>query len=545
MTKHIFVTGGVCSSLGKGLNAASIGLLLERRGLRVRLQKLDPYVNVDPGTMNPYEHGEVYVTDDGAETDLDLGHYTRFTDAPLNRDSNVTTGSVYQAVIGKERRGEFLGKTVQTIPHVTAEIKSRIRRLDGPDVDVAISEIGGTVGDIEGLAFLEAIRQFGHECGHGNVLYVHLTLLVYVRAAQELKTKPTQHSVGTLRQIGIFPDVLVCRTEVPMEPDHREKVALFCNVEPECVIEELDAKPNIYQIPLMLRKQGLDALICDRLGLPPGRSNLQAWRRMLKALDEPAASVEVAVVGKYISRQSAYESVYEALRHGGIAHRARVDVRRVESEDVEARGAEACLDGVHGVLVPGGFGVRGMEGKIRAVRHAREHGIPYFGICLGMQCAVIEFARNACGLADADSAESRPDTPCPVVSLMEEQKKVSGLGGTMRLGAQPCVLTRGSRARRHYGRREIRERHRHRYEFNNAYRDALTSRGLRCTGLYAEHDLVEIVELEGHPWFVGVQFHPEFLSKPTAPHPLFAGFIGAALAHAGAAGGRQEPLNGR
>jgi CTP synthase len=531
MTKHIFVTGGVCSSLGKGLNSASIGLLLESRGLRVRLQKIDPYVNVDPGTMNPYEHGEVYVTDDGAETDLDLGHYTRFTNALIDRDSNVTTGSVYQAVIEKERRGEFLGKTVQTIPHVTEEIKARIRKLDSPDVDVAITEIGGTVGDIEGLSFLEAIRQFGHDYGHANVLYVHLTLLVYVRAAQELKTKPTQHSVSTLRQIGIFPDILICRSELPMQQDHRDKVALFCNVDPRCVIEELDAKPNIYQIPVMLSDQKLDRIICEKLDLPPGRSDLRAWRRMLRVLDAPAGSTEVAVVGKYISRQSAYESIYEALQHGGIANQARVHIRRVESEDIEARGAAACLDGVHGILVPGGFGMRGMEGKIQAARYARERGIPYFGICLGMQCAVIEFARNVCGLAGADSTEARPDTPHPVISLMEEQKKVTGLGGTMRLGAQPCVLTRGSRARRHYGHREVRERHRHRYELNNEYRDVLAEHGLRCTGLFAEHDLAEIVELDDHPWYVGVQFHPEFRSRPTTPHPLFAGFIEAAVAH--------------
>jgi len=529
MTKHIFVTGGVCSSLGKGLNSASIGLLLESRGLRVRLQKIDPYVNVDPGTMNPYEHGEVYVTDDGAETDLDLGHYTRFTNALIDRDSNITTGSVYQTVIDKERQGRFLGKTVQMIPHVTEEIKARIRRLDDPAVDVAITEVGGTVGDIEGLAFLEAIRQLGHECGPGNVLFVHLTLLVYVRAAQELKTKPTQHSVSTLRQIGIFPDILICRTEVPMQQEHRDKVALFCDVDPRCVIEELDAKPNIYQIPVMLREQKLDRLICRKLALPARRSDLRAWRRMLRVLDDPTCSTEVAVVGKYISRQSAYESIYEALQHGGIANQARVRIRRVESEDIEARGAPACLDGVHGVLVPGGFGDRGMEGKIEAARYARERGIPYFGICLGMQCAVIEFARNVCGLAGANTTEAQADAPHPVISLMEEQKKVTGLGGTMRLGAQPCALVRGSRARRHYGRKVIHERHRHRYELNNAYRDALADAGMRSTGLFAEHDLVEIVELDDHPWFVGVQFHPEFKSKPTSPHPLFAGFIEAAI----------------
>jgi CTP synthase len=531
MTKHIFVTGGVCSSLGKGLNSASIGLLLESRGLNVRLQKIDPYVNVDPGTMNPYEHGEVYVTDDGAETDLDLGHYTRFTNAPVNRDSNVTTGSVYQAVIEKERRGDFLGKTVQTIPHVTEEIKARIRKLDGPDVDAAITEIGGTVGDIEGQAFLEAIRQFGQEYGPGNVMYIHLTLLVYVRAAQELKTKPTQHSVGTLRQIGIFPDVLICRTEKPMGRDHAEKLSLFCNVPRECVIEELDAKPNIYQIPIMLQDQHLDELICRKLGLEARQTDLTEWRKMLAILDNPEHSVEVAVVGKYISRQSAYESIYAALEHGGIANRSYVRVRRVESEEIESRGAAECLDGVHGVLVPGGFGIRGVEGKVAAAQYARERGLPYFGICLGMQCAVIEFSRNVCGLAGANSTEVDPHTPYPVISLLEEQKRISGLGGTMRLGAQPCLLSPGFVARRHYGQDVVLERHRHRYELNNAYRAQLADRGMASTGTYREHDLVEIVEIRDHPWFVGVQFHPEFKSKPTAPHPLFAGFIEAALRH--------------
>ncbi len=531
MTKHIFVTGGVCSSLGKGLNSASIGLLLESRGLKIRLQKIDPYVNVDPGTINPYEHGEVYVTDDGAETDLDLGHYTRFTNAMVDKDCNVTTGSVYQTVLQRERRGEFLGKTVQMIPHVTDEIKARIRKLDAPDVDVAITEIGGTVGDIEGLPFMEAIRQFGQECGPGNVLYVHLTLLVYLRAAQELKTKPTQHSVGTLRQIGIIPDILICRTEKPMAREHVEKVALFCNVPEECVLEELDAKPNIYQIPVMLREQKLDELICRRLGLETRQTDLKHWREMLDVLDNPDHAVEVAVVGKYISRQSAYESVYAALEHGGIANRSHVRVRRVESEEIEAKGAAECLDGVHGVLVPGGFGGRGIEGKIAAARYARERALPYFGICLGMHCGVIEFSRHTCGLEGANSTEANRDTPHPVISLLEEQRQVEDLGGTMRLGAQPCALEDGSLARRHYGQDVISERHRHRYEFNNAYRDRLAARGMRSTGIYREQDLVEIVEIEDHPWFVGVQFHPEFKSKPTAPHPLFAGFIEAALKH--------------
>jgi CTP synthase len=531
MTKHIFVTGGVCSSLGKGLNSASIGLLLESRGLKVRLQKMDPYVNVDPGTMNPFEHGEVYVTDDGAETDLDLGHYSRFTNAIVNRDCNLTTGSIYRAVLDKERHGDFLGKTVQMIPHVTDEIKAAIRKLDAPDVDVAITEVGGTVGDIEGLPFLEAIRQLGHDYGPGNVLYVHLTLLVYLRAAQELKTKPTQHSVGTLRQIGIVPHILICRTEKPMLPEHANKLALFCNVDRECVIEELDAKPNIYQIPAMLSDQHLDDLIAQKLGLETRKCDLQEWRRMLDVMSNPRQATEVAVVGKYISRQSAYESIYEALQHGGIANQAHVDIRRVESEEIEARGAEACLGGVHGVLVPGGFGMRGIEGKIQAAHYARENGIPYLGICLGMQCAVIEFARNVCGLQGANSTEFDRDTPHPVISLLTEQRHVRDMGGTMRLGAQPCQLAGSSLAHRLYGQDAISERHRHRYELHNAYRERLARHGMLCTGIFPGQDLVEIVEIADHPWFVGVQFHPEFKSKPTAPHPLFAGFIEAALRH--------------
>jgi len=541
MTKHIFVTGGVCSSLGKGLNSASIGLLLESRGLKVRIQKLDPYVNVDPGTMNPYEHGEVYVTDDGAETDLDLGHYRRFTDSELDRRCNATTGSIYQTVLERERRGDFLGKTVQMIPHVTEEIKSRILALDDPDVDVAITEIGGTVGDIEGLPFLEAIRQLAHECGPGNALFIHLTLIVYLRAAQELKTKPTQHSVGTLRQIGIFPDILICRTEKPLAREHVEKVALFCDVEPECVIEELDARPNIYQIPIMLNEQKLDDLICRRLDLNTPAADLGPWRSMLTVLNNPEHVTDVAVVGKYISRQSAYESIYAALEHGGIAHHTHVRVRRVESEEIESRGVAECLGGVHGLLVPGGFGSRGIEGKVAAIRYARQRRLPFFGICLGMQCAVIEFARHVCGLEGAHSAEFADDPPYPVIDLMAEQKDVMNLGGTMRLGAQPCVLAPGSHARAAYGKDVIDERHRHRYEFNNRYLEQLGAAGLLATGRHPDHDLVEIVEVAGHPWFVGVQFHPEFKSKPTAPHPLFAGFVGAALDHQL---GRTDPENG-
>ncbi len=528
MTKHIFVTGGVCSSLGKGLNCAAIGLLLESRGLKVRLQKLDPYVNVDPGTMNPYEHGEVYVTEDGAETDLDLGHYTRFTNAVVDRDCNITTGGIYRNVLAKERRGDFLGKTVQMIPHVTDEIIAAIHKLDAPDVDVAITEIGGTVGDIEALVFLEAIRQFGQEYRRENVLFIHLTLVPYLRAARELKTKPTQHSVATLREIGIFPDILICRTEKPIGEDHIKKIALFCNVDPECVIEELDAKPNIYRIPVMLHNQGLDTLICRRLGLDTPEADLSEWHRMLSRLENPEANVEVAVVGKYISRQSAYESIYEALQHGGLANRTSVQVRRTEAEEIEADGVEKALAGVDGILVPGGFGTRGVEGKIAAARYARRNGIPYFGICLGMQAAVIEFGRNACGLKNANSTELERGTPHPVISLLEEQRDVDDKGGTMRLGAQPCALAEGSKARLAYGQEVVQERHRHRYEFNNAYREKLADCGMLCTGVHAERNLVEVVEIAEHPWFMGVQFHPEFKSKPTAPHPLFAAFIEAA-----------------
>jgi len=534
MTKHIFVTGGVCSSLGKGLNSASLALLLEGRGLTVRIQKLDPYVNVDPGTMNPFEHGEVYVTDDGAETDLDLGHYTRFSNSVLDRDSNATTGSIYKAVLDAERRGDYLGKTVQVIPHITGEIKKRIRALAAPGVDVAITEIGGTVGDIEAESFLEAIRQLHHECGPGNSLFIHLTLVVYLAAAQELKTKPTQHSVGTLRRIGIFPDVLICRTEKPMTPDHIRKISLFCDVDKDCVIEELDAKPNIYQIPVMLQEQNLDEIICRKLNLETPPSDISDWVEMLATVDDIEQEVEIAVVGKYIDIQSAYESIYAALEHGGINNRTNVKVRRIESEEIEEHGADQVLAGVHGVLVPGGFGDRGVEGKIQAVHWARENGVPFFGICLGLQVAVIEYARNVCGLAGAHTNESEEvEVVHPVVDMMTEQKRVTNLGGTMRLGAQPCTLTPGSLAHSLYGQDVISERHRHRYEYNNAYRDQLEAAGLRATGMYQEHDLVEIVEIPDHPWFIGVQFHPEFKSKPTAAHPIFAGFIAAALAHQG------------
>jgi CTP synthase len=529
MTKHIFVTGGVVSSLGKGLNSASIGLLLESRGLKVNLQKFDPYVNVDPGTMSPFEHGEVYVTEDGAETDLDLGHYERFTNATINKNCNFTTGTIYYSVITKERRGEYLGKTVQIVPHITNEIKECIRKIASEGVDVAISEIGGIVGDIESQPFLEAIRQFGQEIGRKNVLYIHLTLVPYLKAADEMKTKPTQHGVSLLRQAGIEPDILICRTEKSLTADIKNKLSLFCSVDKEAVIEEKDVKPYLYEIPILLREQGLDRIIVEKLGLKADGHNLQEWEEMLDTLKNPRFSTEVAVVGKYIGHQSAYESLYEALTHGGVANNAGVKVRRVEAEDVEIKGPERCLEGVKGILVPGGFGERGIEGKVLAARYAREKEIPYLGICLGLHCAVIEFARNVCGLKDANSTEFDRHTKDPVICLLEEQKGVKNLGGTMRLGAHPCQLQPDTKAFRTYGKESISERHRHRYEFNNAYKKLFTSKGMVFSGLSPDGNLVEIMELKEHPWFVMTQFHPEFKSKPTRPHPLFREFIRAAL----------------
>jgi CTP synthase len=530
MTKHIFVTGGVVSSLGKGLTCGAIGLLLESRGLRVSLQKFDPYINVDPGTMSPFQHGEVYVTEDGAETDLDLGHYERFTDARICRDSNFTTGRIYNSVISKERQGAYLGQTVQVIPHITNEIKDAIRRIAAPDIDVAITEVGGTVGDIESLPFLEAIRQFSHEAGRENAITIHLSLIPYLRASQELKTKPTQHSVGVLREIGIIPDVLVCRTERPLSDDIRAKLALFCNVSLESVIEEKDVDFSIYEVPLMFAQQQLDDLIVRRLGLKSGPRRLEAWEAMLQAMRVPADTVEIGVVGKYLDLQDAYKSVWEALTHSGIANRVRVRLRKINGEEVEQKGAATLLDGVHGLLVPGGFGVRGVEGKVDAIRYARERKVPYFGLCLGMQTAVIEFARNVLGLAEANSLEFDPKTPHPVITLMESQRGVSQMGGTMRLGSYPCCLVKSSRSFEAYERETILERHRHRYEFNNAYRARFQEHGMRFTGIWPIGNLVEIVELTDHPWFVAVQFHPEFKSKPTAAHPLFRAFVAAALA---------------
>jgi CTP synthase len=529
MAKHIFVTGGVVSSLGKGLTSASVGMLLERRGLNVRLQKFDPYINIDPGTMSPYQHGEVYVLDDGAETDLDLGHYERFTHAPLTRDCNYTTGKIYQSVIAKERRGDYLGRTVQVIPHVTNEIKEAVHKLATPGVDVIITEIGGTVGDIEGMPFLEAIRQFALDVGKQNCLYIHLTLVPYLKAAGEAKTKPTQHSVGELRKIGIQPDILICRTERELGRDEAEKIAQFCNVEPRAVIEERDKAVSIYEVPLSLVDNKLDQLIVEKLDLPSKPLDVADWHTILERIKHPAREVDVAVVGKYIKHNDAYKSVYEALSHAGIALDAKVHLRKVESEDVERLGAEQTLAGIDGLLVPGGFGYRGIPGKVAAIRYARERKIPFFGICLGLQCAVIEFARNVLGLADANSTEFDRNCGDPVVCLLDEQLEVTNMGGTMRLGAYVQRLTEDSLAHRAYGELEVSERHRHRYEFNNHYRERFTRAGGLVTGTSHDGALVEVIELRDHPWFLAVQCHPEFKSKPTAAHPLFREFVRASL----------------
>jgi CTP synthase len=533
MAKHIFVTGGVVSSLGKGLTSASIALLLERRGFSVRMQKMDPYLNVDPGTMSPFQHGEVYVLDDGAETDLDLGHYERFTDAPLNRDCNYTSGKIYQQVIQKERQGKYKGKTVQVVPHVTNEIKNCIKQLVAPGVDVVITEIGGTVGDIEGMPYFEAIRQFALEAGKGNCLFVHLTLVPYLKAAGELKTKPTQHSVMELRKIGIQPDVLICRSEKEIPEADCEKIALFCNVERRAVIEEKDKELSIYEVPLGFADRKVDELIADKLGLPLTRPlALDDWRAVLDRLRNPRYDVTVGFVGKYVRHRDAYKSVYEALDHAGIHHQAKVKVVRIESEKLAGPEAAAkALAGVDGLLVPGGFDSRGIEGKVEAVRYARETGLPFFGICLGLQCATIEFARNVAGLGGANSSEFDKAGPHPVVCLMEEQVGVTDLGGTQRLGAYPCHLTPGTKTREAYGADVVSERHRHRYEVNNAYRGRLAAAGLVFSGTSPDGSLVEAIELPDHPWFVGVQCHPEFRSKPTRPHPLFREFVGAALRH--------------
>ena len=530
MAKHIFITGGVVSSLGKGLTSASIGLLLESRGLKVNIQKFDPYINVDPGTMSPYQHGEVFVTDDGAETDLDLGHYERFTNAHLTRDCSVTTGQVYGEVIRKERHGDYLGKTVQVVPHITDEIRSRVKKLATKGVDVVISEIGGTVGDIEGLPFLEAIRQFALTEGRENVMFIHLTLIPCLRATGEIKTKPTQHSVGKLREIGIQPDILICRTEKVLGPDVRAKISLFCNVPPDCVIEELDAKFSIYEVPVMLAEQNTDKLVIKRLGLKADGKDLTDWKKLLRILEKPPRTVEVALVGKYVELYDSYKSVYEALTHGGLASRAKVIIRRVHAESLQTmRDVQKALKGVAGIVVPGGFGHRGIEGKIQAITYARKKKIPYLGLCLGLQVACVEFARNVCGMKDANSTEFARETPYPVITLMDEQGNVVDMGGTMRLGAYPCILRKGSKAHKAYGSLKISERHRHRYEFNNTYREIFEKHGMIFSGMSPDGKLVELIELKNHPWFVATQAHPEFKSKPTRPHPHFAGFIHSAL----------------
>jgi len=528
--KYIFFTGGVVSSLGKGLTAASLGTLLEHRGLRVILQKFDPYLNVDPGTMSPFQHGEVYVLDDGAETDLDLGHYERFTSGKLSRLNNLTSGQVYLNVLEKERRGDYLGKTVQVIPHVTDEIKNRIKEVaEKQPADVIITEIGGTTGDIEGLPFLEAMRQFMHEVGRDNILFVHVTLVPYIKAAGELKTKPTQQSVAKLREIGIQPGVVVCRTEKPLEQDVREKIALFTNIPVKAVIEARDVKNSIYELPLMLRREKFDSLVCEQLGLQTKEPDLTEWKAFVDRVVNPTHKVRIAVVGKYIELQDAYKSVYEALTHAGAANDSEVSLVRVDAEDLEHEKPGDLLGDVQGVLIPGGFGDRGVEGKVRAAQYARENGIPYLGLCLGMQIATIEFARHVCGLEGANSTEFTDQSPHPVICLMEEQEEVVDLGATMRLGTWATKILPGSLAHRVYGGTEISERHRHRYEFNNKYREQMEAAGFCISGTSPDGGLVEMIEVRGHPYYIASQFHPEFLSKPNAPHPLFNGFIRAAL----------------
>lgn len=528
-TKFIFVTGGVVSSIGKGLAAASLGALLEARGLRISIQKLDPYINVDPGTMSPFQHGEVFVTDDGAETDLDLGHYERYTNARLTRKSNFTTGQVYFSVIEKERRGDYLGGTVQVIPHITDEIKHKILE-NAKGSDVAIVEIGGTVGDIESLPFLEAIRQFKFDRGPCNVLYIHVTLVPFIKTADEMKTKPTQHSVKELREIGIQPDILLCRSEKELPKEMKAKIALFCNVHEADVIPSVDAE-HIYAVPLALNREGLDDRVVEKLNIWTKTPELTHWQEVVEKLIHPGrGDVRIAIVGKYVNLTESYKSLSEALTHGGIANDCRVRLKYLDSEKIESDGLDGLFDDVDGILVPGGFGERGTEGKVKAIEYARLNKIPFFGICLGMQMAVVEYARNVCGIEDACSSEFRPDCDNPVIHLMENQRSIDRKGGTMRLGSYPCTLERGTSAQKAYGAVDICERHRHRYEVNNQYRDTLLSSGLILSGLNRELGLVEMVEITDHPWFVGCQFHPEFKSKPLNPHPLFKAFIAAALA---------------
>lgn len=535
-TKYIFVTGGVVSSLGKGITAASLGRLLKSRGYRVTIQKFDPYINIDPGTMSPYQHGEVFVTDDGAETDLDLGHYERFIDINLSKNSNTTTGKIYQSVINKERRGDYLGGTVQVIPHITNEIKERVFRVGQQDnADFVITEIGGTVGDIESLPFLEAIRQVKKDVGKNDVLYIHVTLVPYISAAGELKTKPTQHSVKELRSIGISPDIIVCRSEKPISKEMREKMAMFCDVDPDAVIQNLTAR-SIYEVPMLMEEQGLDTIVLRKLEMEDKPKDMQGWHdmvaRILKKYDK---KVTIAVVGKYVALQDAYISITESLRHAAVANEAELDIHWVNAEEIEADDTDMAkvMAGVDGILVPGGFGNRGIEGKIKAIQYAREHKIPFFGICLGMQCAVIEFARHVCGMADANSSEFNPNSAHPVIDLMPEQIDVEDLGGTMRLGLYPCKGYPDTLTSKAYNAELIYERHRHRYEFNNAFREKIVGKGLVLGGTLPNGRLVEIVELpqSEHPWFLGAQFHPEFKSRPTNPHPLFRDFVGAAVKH--------------
>ena len=525
-TKYVFVTGGVVSSLGKGIAASSLGRLLKSRGLRVVNQKLDPYINVDPGTMNPFQHGEVFVTDDGGETDLDLGHYERFTGENLRRTSNVTSGSVYLSVIQKERRGDYLGDTVQVIPHITNEIKDRIRRVGEQDVDVVITEVGGTVGDIESLPFLEAIRQYGNEVGRENVAFVHVTLVPYIATSEELKTKPTQHSVAELRSKGIHPDVIVVRSDRAVDEAVRKKISLFCDVKPRAVIAAPDVK-DIYEIPLILHDGGLDAVICDRLGLVTGPPNLEAWRSMVARAASATESVKVGIVGKYVELPDAYLSVVEALRHAAAGQGLKLDLTWVPSDELTGLLADSYLEGLGGIVIPGGFGYRGVEGKIQAIRFARENDVPLLGLCLGLQCAVIEFSRNVLGLTDANSTEFDPSTPHPVIDLMESQEDVEEKGGTMRLGLYAAKLAEGSKTRELYGQELVYERHRHRWEVNNKYRKDLESAGMRLSGLSPDESLVEYIELVDHPFFVATQAHPEFRSRPDKPHPLFTGLIRA------------------
>lgn len=533
MAKFVFVTGGVVSSLGKGITAASLGRLLISRGVKVAIQKLDPYINIDPGTMSPYQHGEVFVTDDGAETDLDLGHYERFTDVNLTRSSNVTTGGIYWSVISKERRGDYLGATVQVIPHITNEIKERVIRMaQESQAEVVITEIGGTVGDIESLPFLEAIRQLRTDLGRENVMYIHVTLVPYLRVANELKTKPTQHSVKELRSIGIQPDVIVCRTEKRFSRELEEKLALFCDIDKDAVIQAVDAS-SIYEVPLMLEEEGMAEITVQRLGIQCGEQDLSDWKDMVRRMKNLAGSVTIGLVGKYVSLPDAYFSVAEALRHAGLHHGASVEIRWINSEELECNPVEQYLKDVDGILVPGGFGDRGIEGKINAIKYAREKKVPYLGICLGMQLAVVEYARNVIGWQGANSSEFNNQTEYPVIDLLPEQKKLDQMGGTMRLGQYSCKVIPDTLAYRAYGQELINERHRHRYELNNQYRKELSERGLLISGTLPDGYLVEIVELPNHPWFLATQFHPEFKSRPNRPHPLFRDFIGASVINRG------------